>query len=103
MNRFEGSVPGAGFSTMPVMRLQAAVLAVQRDDAVLVGLAGQGRLDHDDVAALLLVGGSTACGEGRRLRHHQHVGQHDREGLVADHVAGAPHRRGPGPAAPSGG
>ena len=47
------------------------------------------RLDDDDVAADL-VEGRHRLGQGARLGHHQHVRQHDGEGLVADDVPGAP-------------
>ncbi len=66
-------------------------MAVQGDDAVLVGLALGAGLDHDDVAADLAVG-LDRLGQGRDTRAHEHVRQHHREGLLADDIPGAPDR-----------
>ena len=76
-----------------------AEFLADRDDAVLVRLVRRHLLDRDDVAAMLVVGGD-------HLLHRaaaQHVGQDDREGLVADQFAGAPHRMTEARAAPAGG
>ena len=64
------------------------------DDAVLVRLLRRDFLDREDVAADFVVGldalGEAAAAVRAGLRHH--VGQQDRERLVADDVARAPHR-----------
>ena len=88
MMKFDGAVPFGGFSTMPVISKVWPNSSPDGDDAVLVGLVLRHLLDGDDVAAVLLVG-------REHLLHRaaaQHVGQEHREGLVADDLAGAPHR-----------
>ena len=72
------------------------------DDAVLVRLILGHRRDGDVVAAVRVVG-LDHLGEARRWRVMQHVGQQQRERLVADDLARAPDRVAEARAAPAGG
>ena len=67
----------------------AAVPVFGVDDAVFVGLALRHRLDADDIAADLGIDISQLF-QGAWLGIHDHIGQQDRERLIADDVAGAP-------------
>ncbi len=55
-----------------------------------MGLPIRARLDHDDVAAHLVVG-IHRLGQRGGLGVHQHVRQHHGERLVAHHLPGAPY------------
>ena len=79
--------------------LRGAVL--HADDAVLVRLVLRHR-GHRDVVAAVLVVRLDHLGEERLLPVMQHVGQDDRERLIADDVARAPDRVAQAPAAPAG-
>ena len=96
MNRLEGSVPGAGFSTMPFICFEAAVkprppsrpgrrcrTCAPRRGARAPPPPHCRPPRHRRRSAWARAG-------GRRV--HQHVRQHHREGLVADDVARAPDR-----------
>ena len=65
--------------------------AALADDAVFVGLGRIALLDGDDIAAGALVEVHHA-GQAARVAERNHVGQKQRERLVADDVAGAPDR-----------
>ena len=87
-----GDEPFAVMLPDMLMDAQPPALAIlQGHDSVLVRLALRGGLDHHDVAAQPVMG-LDRLGERRLVGGHQHVGQHDREGLVADDVARAPDR-----------
>lgn len=68
----------------------AAIDLAGRNDAVLVGLAFRHFLDADDIAAADLVVEVDQLAEAGALGVDDDVRQHDREGLVADDVTGAP-------------
>ena len=67
------------------------MLAALADDAVSVGLDRVALLDGDHVAAGPVVEFHHA-GQAAAFAERDHVGQQQRERLVADHVAGAPDR-----------
>ena len=89
MKRLEGASAGLGFSTMPVMRKPRIGPVAARHDAVARDVGRIDLLDADDVAAGFLVGLHHLL-EDARLGLEHHVGQQQREGLVADQFAGAP-------------
>ena len=71
-----------------------AEILPHRDNAIHMGLGGVDLLHRDHIAPMGLMGGD-ALGQaaaGARARQGDHVRQHDREGLVAHDVAGAPDR-----------
>ncbi len=70
---------------------ESAAALARRDDAVAGGLLRRDLLDADDVAADLPVGVDHLA-QAARLAPHEVVGEQHRERLVADDVAGAPHR-----------
>ena len=74
---------------MLVMRETLAVAVLDADDAVLMRLVVRHRRDGDVVAAVLVVG-LDHLGEAGLAAVMQHVGQQQRERLVADDVARAP-------------
>ena len=78
------------FSTIVVMRLTLALRVFDADDAVLVRLVLRHGRDGDVVAAASLrrPPSSRRC---RACAVMQHVGQQQRERLVADDIARAPH------------
>ena len=61
------------------------------DDAVFGGLGGVALADRDHIAAGLVVD-RDHLRQAAGFALHDHVGKHHREGLVADQMAGAPHR-----------
>ncbi len=65
-------------------------LLADADDAVFVGLVRIAFLHGDDVAAGLVVELDHRM-HAALFRLHDHVGQQQRERLVADEIAGAPH------------
>ena len=89
MKRLEGAVPCFGFSTMPVISKPVCDVLALADDAVFVRLGRVAFLHRDDVAAGLLVELDHLL-HAALLRLHDHVGQQQRERLVADQVARAP-------------
>ena len=72
------------------MRETFALRVLDADDAVLVRLALRHRRDGDMVAAVLVVG-LDHLREARLAAVVQHVGEQQRERLVADDIARAPH------------
>ena len=91
MCRLDGAVPGFGFSTIAVISKAWPIVLADADDAVPVRLVARHLLDGDDVAAVLLVG-LDHLREAGLAPCMQHVGQEQRERLVADDVARAPDR-----------
>jgi len=70
-----------------------AEILADGDNPILVGFVRQHFLDRDNIAAVLFIGGDTlrkTAALPRRHRHH--VGQQNREGLIANNVARAPDR-----------
>ena len=62
------------------------------DHAVILRLVVGHGLDGDDVAAVLGIGIEHLRETALAVGLHQHVGQQQRERLVADQLARAPHR-----------
>ena len=63
------------------------------DDAILMGFFRRHFLDRDDIAAMLFIGRDALRETAALFRgHRHHIGQQHRERLVADDLAGAPHR-----------
>ena len=74
-------------------REQLAVVRADADHAVRVDALGRHPLDGDDVRALAEVArGVDHLAEAAAVVLHQHVGQQQRERLVAHELARAPHR-----------
>ena len=93
MMRFDGAFSRAGFSTICGEREQLALALADADHAVHVHALERHLLDRDDVRAFAqLARGVDHLREAAALVLHQHVGQQQRERLVADQLARAPHR-----------
>ena len=75
------------------MREQLALALADADHAIHVDAVGRHLLDRDDVGALAeRARGVDHLREAAAVVLHQHVGQQQRERLVSDQLARAPHR-----------
>ena len=93
MMRFEGAVVAVGLLDHLGELEQLALALADADHAVHVHAVGRHLLDRDDVRIV----GQAARGidhlrQAAALVLHQHVGQQQRERLVPDQLARAPHR-----------
>ena len=93
MIRFEGARLARRLFHHGGDREHLALLVADADDAVLIDAFHRHFLDGDDVGALAELGrGVDHLRQAAALVLHQHVGQKERERLVADQFARTPHR-----------
>ncbi len=94
--RFDGAVPGAGFSTSAVDAMEPAVVErvlgrLGGDHAVAPGVLGRDLHDRHDRAVRLVVGVDELA-DARPVGDDHVIGQDHRERLVPDEVLGHQHR-----------